>query len=49
MRDKIIECAKKLQAMGGRNILVSMAGDGALLLDQFRNLRSEFVAFLPVL
>lgn len=31
---QIIECAKKLQAMGGRNVLVSMAGDGALLLDE---------------
>ena len=32
--EQIIDCAKKLQAMGGRNILVSMAGDGALLLDE---------------
>lgn len=32
--DEIIDCAKKLQDMGGRNILVSMAGDGALLLDE---------------
>ena len=31
---QIIECAKKLQAMGGINVLVSMAGDGALLLDE---------------
>lgn len=31
---QIIRCAKKLQDMGGRNILVSMAGDGALLLDE---------------
>lgn len=31
---EIIACAKKLQAMGGRNILVSLAGDGALLLDE---------------
>lgn len=31
---QIIACAKKLQQMGGRNILVSMAGDGALLLDE---------------
>ena len=31
---QIIECAQKLQEMGGRNILVSMAGDGALLLDE---------------
>lgn len=32
--EEIIECAAKLQEMGGRNILVSMAGDGALLLDE---------------
>ena len=32
--DEIAEAAAKLQEMGGRNILVSMAGDGALLLDE---------------
>ena len=32
--EEIIQCAKKLQEQGGRNILVSMAGDGALLLDE---------------
>ena len=32
--EEIVECAKKLQEQGGRNILVSMAGDGALLLDE---------------
>ena len=32
--EEIAECAGKLQEMGGRNILVSMAGDGALLLDE---------------
>jgi 1-phosphofructokinase len=32
--EEIVECAKKLQEKGGRNILVSMAGDGALLLDE---------------
>lgn len=32
--DEIAECAAKLQEMGGKNILVSMAGDGALLLDE---------------
>ncbi|MCD8357274.1 MAG: 1-phosphofructokinase [Clostridia bacterium] len=31
---EIIVCAKKMQEMGARNILVSMAGDGALLLDE---------------
>lgn len=29
----IVEGARKLQAMGARNVLVSLAGDGALLLD----------------
>lgn len=32
--EEIVACARKLQDMGGRNILVSMAGDGALLLDE---------------
>ncbi len=32
--DDIVEYASRLQDMGGRNILVSMAGDGALLLDE---------------
>ncbi len=32
--DEIITYAKKLQAMGARNVLVSMAGDGALLLTE---------------
>ena len=30
----IIECAHILKAQGARNVLVSMAGDGALLLDE---------------
>lgn len=32
--DEIAEYAGKLQEMGARNVLVSMAGDGALLLDE---------------
>ena len=32
--EEIISCAQQLQAMGARNVLVSMAGDGALLLDE---------------
>ena len=32
--EEIADCARKLQKMGGRNILVSMAGAGALLLDE---------------
>lgn len=32
--EDLMEWAQRLQAMGGRNILVSMAGDGALLLDE---------------
>jgi 1-phosphofructokinase len=35
--EEIVECAMKLQEQGGRNILVSMAGDGALLLDEEGN------------
>jgi len=32
--EQLMDCARKLQAMGGRNILISLAGDGALLLDE---------------
>ena len=32
--EEIIGCAKKLQEKGARNVLVSMAGDGSLLLDE---------------
>lgn len=31
-REEILACAAKLQQMGARNVLVSMAGDGAILL-----------------
>ena len=31
---EILSCAKSLQAQGARNILVSLAGDGSLLLDE---------------
>ena len=31
---EIVECARLLQDRGARNVLVSMAGDGALLLDE---------------
>lgn len=32
--DEIIEDARKLRNMGARNVIVSMAGDGAILLDE---------------
>ncbi len=32
--EKIFEQAKKLQEMGAKNVLISLAGDGALLLDE---------------
>lgn len=32
--DEIAEYAGRLKSMGARNVLVSMAGDGALLLDE---------------
>lgn len=31
---EILDCARELQRQGGRNILISMAGSGALLLDE---------------
>ena len=34
---EIAECARLLQQKGARNVLVSMAGDGALLLDEGGN------------
>ncbi len=36
--DDIIKYAKKLQEMGARNVLISMAGDGALLITEEGNL-----------
>lgn len=33
-KEDVVEYAKKLQAMGAKNVLVSMAGDGAVLVDQ---------------
>lgn len=32
--DEIVSYAKKLQEMGARNVLISMAGDGAILVDE---------------
>ena len=32
--DEISECAYELQRMGAQNVLVSMAGDGAVLIDE---------------
>lgn len=32
--EEIIQCAKELQTKGARNILVSMAGDGAILVEE---------------
>lgn len=33
-REEVLPYARKLQAMGARNVLVSMAGEGAVLLDE---------------
>ena len=33
-REDVAPCARKLQQMGARNVLVSMAGEGAVLLDE---------------
>lgn len=33
-RDSVVPYARKLQEMGARNVLVSMAGEGAVLLDE---------------
>lgn len=34
MKDEVVPYAKKLQEMGARNVLVSMAGEGAVLVDE---------------
>jgi 1-phosphofructokinase len=39
-REEILEYAKKVQDMGARNVLVSLAGDGAILLDENKNIHS---------
>ena len=36
-RDEVIEYAKKLKEMGAANVLVSMAGQGAVLIDEDSN------------
>ena len=38
-KEEILSCAKSLQAQGARNILVSLAGDGSLLLDETGGVR----------
>lgn len=41
--DEIIECAKELQDRGAVNVLVSMAGDGALLVAEDGHIYKEGV------
>lgn len=36
-KEEIIEYARKLKDMGARNVLISMAGDGAILIDENDN------------
>lgn len=36
-KEDIIKYAKKLQVMGAKNVLISMAGDGAILIDENKN------------
>lgn len=38
--EQIIEYARKLKDMGAVNVLVSMAGDGAILIDEFNNIHT---------
>ena len=38
-KDDVVPYAKKLQEMGARNVLVSMAGEGAVLLDEYGNVQ----------
>ena len=41
--DEIAEYARKLQEMGARNVLVSMAGDGAILVTEDGSVAGEVV------
>ena len=41
--EQIIDCAKKLQEMGAKNVLVSMAKDGAILVDENGNVYKQGV------
>ena len=41
--EQIIDCAKKLQEMGAKNVLVSMAKDGAILVDENGNVYKQCV------
>ena len=41
--DEIIRYAQKLKDMGAQNVLVSMAGDGAILLDSNNNIHRSGV------
>ena len=42
--DDILSCAKQLQNMGAQNVLVSMADQGALLLDETKNIHRIGIA-----
>jgi len=35
---QLVSCGKRLQEMGARNVLISLAGDGAMLLDETGNI-----------
>ena len=43
-KEAILRCAEKLQQMGAENVLVSMAGDGAILLDAEGQVHTQGVA-----
>lgn len=43
-KEAILSCAEKLQQMGAENVLVSMAGDGAILLDAEGQVHTQGVA-----
>lgn len=39
--EEIVSCAEKLRGLGAANVLVSMAGDGAMLVDEQGNVRRQ--------
>lgn len=47
--DDIVTYAKKLQDMGARNVLISMAGDGCILIDEFGKVYTRGVPYGQVI
>ena len=40
-REEVVPYAKELQKMGARNVLVSLGGEGAVLVDEYGNVHAD--------